>query len=92
MKRMTRLAALLLAVLILASGVRVFAGDLWSEEYYRAYDVSGGLSDAEIDVPPSTTVRRLEKSSSFGLGILIQCSNMALIVNRNEILYSGIAL
>jgi len=49
MKGMTRLAALLLAVLILASGVHVFAGDLWSEEYYRAYDVSGGLSDAEID-------------------------------------------
>ena len=36
MKRMTRLAALLLAVLILASGVRVFAGELWSEEYYGA--------------------------------------------------------
>ena len=49
MKRLIRVSALLLVVLILGTGISAMAGDMWSEEYYRANDVSDGLSDAEMN-------------------------------------------
>ena len=50
MKRRIGWAALLLALCLCLGSVAAYAAEeLWSEEYYRAYDTTGELSEAERD-------------------------------------------
>ncbi|MCR5370001.1 MAG: TPM domain-containing protein [Clostridium sp.] len=46
MKRMIRLLSLILVLLLFAGAVPAYAAD-WNEDYYRASDMSGELTDAE---------------------------------------------